>query len=190
MSQRKALYLLERANAEDQAHTCTAKVKLEAHWDEESHQIRFIQWASEHVSILPELIGLTHVPNGGKRPQKIGRNGRVYAPEAVKLKHMGARPGYPDLLLDVAVGDFHGLRIELKKQGGALRPEQRAWLVRLRKYGYCADVVHGWREARKLTLEYLAGTFSGYHWQPRHQGRISTLPPLPFQAPQRHTRHK
>lgn len=38
-------------------------------------------------------------------------------------KQRGAKKGFPDLLL---TGRFHGL-IEVKKEGGYLAPEQKAW---------------------------------------------------------------
>lgn len=182
MSAQIAAQLLAQARADDQTHAQRPAALLESHWAEDAHQIRFLEWVAEAAPQLPALAGFTHVPNGGKRPKKVGRNGQIIAPEALKLRLMGARAGYPDLLLDVAVKDFHGLRIELKKHGGELRSEQRAWLIHLRKYGYYADVAHGWREARQLTLEYLAGQWSGYRWLPRHKDRVFSLPPLPLDA--------
>jgi len=60
-----------------------------------------------------------HSPNGGKRAAKIGSSGKRYSPEAAKFKRMGVKAGYPDLIIDIARGAYHGLRIEIKKDGNS-----------------------------------------------------------------------
>ncbi|KQQ99912.1 VRR-NUC domain-containing protein [Deinococcus sp. Leaf326] len=178
MSRALAAGLLAQAVAEDEAYARQPHSVLEQGWDEETHQQRFITWAAMTWPTLPALEGFHHSPNGGKRDQRQNRKtGRLYSPEALRLQLMGVRAEYPDLLLDVAVWDWHGLRIELKDLDGELSTNQRPWLVRLRREGYLADVARGWRDARRLTLEYLSGQFTEYRWSPRFADRHQTLPP-------------
>ncbi|KQR37753.1 VRR-NUC domain-containing protein [Deinococcus sp. Leaf326] len=188
MSRALAARLLAQAVAEDEAYACKLHSVQEEHWDENAHQIRFITWAAETWPTLPALEGFHHSPNGGARAKRTGRDGRLYSPEALRLQLMGVRAGYPDLLLDVAVGDWHGLRIELKALDGELSTNQRPWLVRLRREGYYADVARGWRDARRLTLEYLSGQFTEYRWAPRFADRHHTLPPYALNARSRRAR--
>lgn len=119
---------------------------------EDAHQAALLAWAHVATGMHPDLAFLVHVPNGGKR-------GKL---EACRLKRQGVKRGYPDLLLDVARGGYHGLRIELKATRGDLgrapvvSPEQSAWIRRLREQGYCALVCEGWEAARDALLIYLA----------------------------------
>lgn len=119
---------------------------------EDDHQAALFDWAEKSLGRYPELIGLMHVPNGGKRD----------ALEAARFKKQGVRPGYPDLVLDVARGSFHGLRIELKatREDLGRKPqvsaEQRKWLQRLELAGYRAVVCEGWEAARDEIVAYLA----------------------------------
>ncbi|HDS1304210.1 TPA: VRR-NUC domain-containing protein [Stenotrophomonas maltophilia] len=109
-------------------------------------------WVAAASAQLPDLQYLMHVPNGGRR-------GKL---EAARLKAQGVRAGYPDLVLDVARGEYHGLRIELKATRTDLgrKPEvsaaQRSWLTRLQQQGYRAVVCEGWLAAREELLFYLA----------------------------------
>lgn len=119
---------------------------------EDAHQTALLQWADAAVGLHPDLAYLVHIPNGGKR-------GKL---EASRLKGMGVRRGYPDLLLDVARGQYHGLRIELKAtrtdlgRAPVVSPEQFGWIRRLQEQGYYAVVCEGWESARDVLLFYLA----------------------------------
>lgn len=116
---------------------------------EKYEQIALIEWADETI-INGVLVGdyLCHMPNEGKRgPQSAG--------DFVK---MGGRRGYPDLLLEIAAGGYHGLRIELKApipHDAAVTKDQVKWLERLRSQGYRAEVCRGLEEAKELISEYL-----------------------------------
>lgn len=72
-------------------------------------QEALIQWADLTV-INGHRVGnyLVHVPNEGKRGPKA----------ASEFKRAGGRAGYPDLILDLPSGVWHGLRIEMKAKGG------------------------------------------------------------------------
>jgi hypothetical protein len=69
----------------------------------------------------------------------------------------GLREGYPDLGLDVASGQWHGLRIEMKRADGTGRTsdEQSKWHDRLKARGYCVVVPAGVQEAKRSVEQYL-----------------------------------
>ena len=77
----------------------------------------------------------TAIPHGGKRS----------ITTAVDLKAEGVRAGYPDILVDLPRGPYHGLRLELKRRDGVpsqVKREQREWGERLNQQGFLAVV--GW----------------------------------------------
>lgn len=85
----------------------------------------------------------SHFPAGEKRDASTG----------AKLKRMGTKPGWPDLILVSPSGEFHGL--ELKRRGGDLSDEQEAFHERATGRGWkiaVADnfntalaILNGWR---------------------------------------------
>ncbi len=81
--------------------------------EEDLHR-QCIEWVSLMEKSNPILISMTHVPNGGKRP-----NG-----EAGKLKAMGVKPGFPDLFLPKKNLNWQGLAIELKSPVGVMSTAQ------------------------------------------------------------------
>lgn len=106
-----------------------------------------IQWADMHPVIRGRLV---HVANGGKRN---------YVTAAI-LKALGVRAGYPDYLLDIARGQYHGLRIELKAQrphDAPVTAYQREWLMTLAREGYACCIARGWDEARAAIEAYEHG---------------------------------
>lgn len=109
-------------------------------------QEALIQWAALTV-IKGNRVGdyLVHVPNEGKRGPKA----------ASEFKRAGGRAGYPDLILDIPSGEWHGLRIEMKAKGGKPTSKQLEWIERLRAVGYRAEVCYGFDSAKKLISEYL-----------------------------------
>lgn len=111
--------------------------------------IRLMQIVRMHEHLHPDLQNLTAIPNGGDR------HGAV----AAKMKAEGVKKGYPDYLLDVPRGDFHGLRIELKRINASpsdTKPEQKAWHARLRDAGYRVEVCKGWEAAWAVLCDYLS----------------------------------
>ena len=110
-------------------------------------QEALIQWAALTV-IKGYRVGdyLVHVPNEGKRGPKA----------ASEFKRAGGRAGYPDLILDLPAGDWHGLRIEMKSRDGKPTATQLEWIERLRGAGYRAEVCYGFEDARNVITEYLA----------------------------------
>ncbi|EAN1747492.1 VRR-NUC domain-containing protein [Salmonella enterica] len=109
-------------------------------------QEALIQWADLTV-INGRRVGdyLVHVPNEGKRGPKA----------ASEFKRAGGRAGYPDLILELPAGEWHGLRIEMKAKGGKPTAAQLEWIERLRGVGYRAEVCYGFDEARIVVMDYL-----------------------------------
>lgn len=117
---------------------------------ESVEQQHLFQWAAVSAAVRwpKEMRMLYHVPNEGKRSKANG----------ARLKSEGLRAGVPDINLDVARGQYHGLRIEMKRRrGGRVSPEQAAWLEALREQGYAAIVAYGWEEAADAIEKYLRG---------------------------------
>lgn len=80
---------------------------------------------------------LVAVPNGADCARKLDeRTGEWVSPNRQRLLAEGMRPGYPDLLLDVARGGWHGLRLEMKSGAGRLSEEQKTRRELLEAEGY------------------------------------------------------
>lgn len=118
---------------------------------ESSEQVALFSWAALAHGKYPELRKLYAIPNGGLRGKAT----------AGKLKAEGVKRGRPDIALDVARGEYHGLRIEMKRRAvkgfksGVLSEEQRGCISDLESDGYCALVAYGWEEAKDFLIEYL-----------------------------------
>ena len=112
---------------------------------EHDEQVALFQWAAG--SGIPELELMAAIPNGGYR----------HPATAALLKKEGVQAGYPDIVLDVARGGYHGYRLELKRSDRSNHPtpEQTAWIERLRAQGYRVDVCYGCEEAIEAILMYL-----------------------------------
>ena len=112
-------------------------------------QNKILRWAKRYPykgNVLADY--LVHVPNGEKRSKRV----------AAGLKHSGVKKGYPDLMMDIALNGYHGLRIELKtKAGGVVSPEQKERLKMLNSEGYLAVVCKGFDEAIKTITDYMSG---------------------------------
>ena len=114
---------------------------------EHEEQVALFQWAEAHEAQYPSLAMLAAIPNGGYRPMTT----------AAMLKAEGVKAGYPDIVLDVARGPYHGLRIELKRadRSNHATDAQREWLARLNFQDYLAVVCYGADEAIKVITDYL-----------------------------------
>lgn len=124
------------------------ELKRGASSDPSEHQlqVRVIAWWNKwHEQFGLPVFALFHVPNGGSR----------HAIEAVNLKAAGVRRGVPDLFLDVPRGGFHGLRIEMKRKGGVVSPEQREVHAFLDQQGYAVQICWSDGEAIETIKEYL-----------------------------------
>ena len=109
-------------------------------------QVKVIAWWNKSCAAysLPAF-ALYAVPNGGSR----------HMLEAVGLKDEGVRRGIPDLQLDVARGEYHGLRIEMKRSKGVVSPEQKEVHQFLAGQGYRIIVAFTSQEAINAIDDYL-----------------------------------
>lgn len=115
---------------------------------EHKHQKLLLLWCDIQALENPDLECLAWIhaiPNAGLRTRASG--GMMVAE--------GLKSGVPDLFLDEPRGVFHGLRIEMKRQGGRVSDTQELWLKHLMERGYFAVVCVGWLEARDTILWYL-----------------------------------
>lgn len=80
----------------------------------------------------PRFGWLHHSPNGGARSVVTG----------ARMKAMGTRKGFPDLILPIpaGAGRFRGLAIEMKAGKGTTTPEQRAWLEAFHQWSWHVEV--------------------------------------------------
>lgn len=85
---------------------------------------------------------------------------------SVQKAQNGGLSGYPDLFVAEPIGPYHGLFIELKKEGVRIKKKNGEWandhidkqaemLERLRFRGYRAEFAVGFDEARKLLESYM-----------------------------------
>lgn len=88
--------------------------------------------------------------------------------QAKKHKRLQGRRGYPDLFIAHPMGKYHGMYLELKKDGTRLQKrngdfasehikEQWEMLGALTLRGYKAEFACGFDEAKKIIDEYLGG---------------------------------
>ena len=89
-------------------------------------------------------IPIVHIPNEGKRSLSY----------AARMKKMGLRRGFPDLLVPLARGGYHGLFIEMKYGKNKTTKEQKEWLERLSAEGYACAVCYNAAEAIKTIESY------------------------------------
>lgn len=114
---------------------------------EHDHQRALIAWAKHMATAEPSLAFLSHlfaIPNGG------GRN----AATAGRLKAEGVLAGVPDLFLPVARGGYHGLWIEMKKEGGRASKSQEDFFAFLRGQKYYVAVCLGCEAAKDEIIKY------------------------------------
>lgn len=120
---------------------------------EHQEQAALFKWAELSVGKYPDLEWLYAIPNF---PGHVGGfTARINAGRRAKAE--GRKKGYPDIGLDLARGDYVGLRIEMKRvKGGSLDLEQKRWHERLRANGIRVEVCKGWEAARDVLVDYLS----------------------------------
>ncbi|WP_034256831.1 VRR-NUC domain-containing protein [Adhaeribacter aquaticus] len=67
----------------------------------------------------------------------------------------GLTKGVLDLNLDIPNGQYSGLRIEMKKPGGSLSPEQKEMIAENEYFGYKSVVVDNLESFQQAILDYL-----------------------------------
>lgn len=122
--------------------------------DESQSQRALIEWASmasfpcQIPNIKPDekiIDFLYAIPNGGARSKAT----------AGKLKAEGVKAGVWDLKLEVPIGKFPGLWIEMKAGKNTLSKEQVQWRDRMQRMGFKCVVCWDWLAAKDHIMEYL-----------------------------------
>jgi hypothetical protein len=122
---------------------------------EERVQYALVQWFQMQY---PRKLWFTNILSGGM--YLTPRQGR-------KFKLLGAPRKFPDFYVDEPVGKYHGLRIEIKKDGERLKKRNGEWasehikeqsemLERYRERGYYADFAIGFDQAKQIVEHYFA----------------------------------
>ncbi len=123
--------------------------KISSH-HEDQHQRALASWAL----FQPVLRGrFMHIPNGGQRTRLQG----------ALMKAAGTLRGVADNFIAIARSGYHGLWVELKAPRpfkSVVSPEQKEFLVNMRKEGYAIAVCYGWMPATDIILAYLAGRWN------------------------------
>lgn len=97
---------------------------------EHGMQVAVIHWAQLQAAVLHPLRLLYAIPNGGKRPLRVG----------LEMKREGLRKGVLDLNLPVPARGFVGLWVEMKTATGVLSTDQKWWREQLRAAGHDVQV--------------------------------------------------
>lgn len=114
---------------------------------EQVEQEALFRWAAYNQGRLPELAGMYHIANEGKRSRASGGI----------LRAMGMKRGVPDICLPVARGGYHALYIEMKRrEGGKLSADQAEWIDWLNVHGSLAVRCDGWEAAARVIEEYMS----------------------------------
>lgn len=109
--------------------------------------------------MLVQWIDFLVLPNGLRPGLFFAHNANGLARNKTEggiFKAQGMRKGWPDYSLDLPLGDYHGLRLELKAENGA-KPDagQLAILERLESVGYKCCVAWGFDDAKGQIERYL-----------------------------------
>lgn len=141
---------------------------------EESEQAAVVQWAATQPigrnavqwhNLTGKTIGdfLFMVPNG----VYLAGDARQRARQAMRLKAAGFKPGVCDLVLPVAIGQWHSLYIEMKlprrhpltgkRLDSKLSDSQREFGQLMLAAGNCWVVAHGQVEATGALAAYIRG---------------------------------
>lgn len=114
---------------------------------EEIEQARLVRWS--HLprvrEIMPALRWLHHSPNGGERSAFAG----------AQMKALGAKPGFPDLILPFDTGAYPGLVIEMKSATGKTTDKQNEWLGHFEAQNWQIRIARSAQEARTHLCQYL-----------------------------------
>ena len=114
--------------------------------EEDLHRV-CIDWARLQEGRYPALRWLVHCPNGGKRSKA----------EAGRLKSMGVKAGYPDLVINRSSGIWTGFAVELKSDTGRVSQDQQDWLEMFLDEGYLVVVIRSLDVFIEAALLYLKG---------------------------------
>ena len=86
-----------------------------------------------------------HIPNEGPRTPRYG----------AKMKAMGLMRGVSDVFIALPCGDYNGMFIELKREGGKCTPAQSDFLDRMSAVGYKTAVTYGVEDTITAISDYI-----------------------------------
>lgn len=112
---------------------------------EHDEQVAFFEYVRLKANTDPRYNNIFAVPNQGLRSP----GARHY------FYKEGLSPGVPDVAVMVPAGKFHGLFIEMKYGRGKVTKNQREWLNKLTKQGYCCAVCTSSEKAIEILEAYL-----------------------------------
>ena len=120
---------------------------------ESVEQQRLFSWIDATARLYPEgsveretLHWIHSIPNGAHVTKGMAR----------RLVAEGLKAGILDVSCDEPRHGFHGLRIEMKRKGGRLSPDQRRYLEYLARINVRREICYSWQEAAKVIIEYLS----------------------------------
>lgn len=122
---------------------------------EHDEQVALFHWIRMYQDRIPELKYVFAIPNGGMRPKKRNARGKLYSPEAERLRAEGVRPGVLDVQMPIPYKGYHGLWIEMKYGKNDLTEEQSDFAKAMIHYGHCVRVCWDWESARDVILDYM-----------------------------------
>ena len=123
------------------------EIKTPKKTTEAREQSMIVMWSHKKLvrDLMPDLRWLHHSPNGEKRDARTGN----------KLKAMGVKPGFPDLILPVRAGNAPGLVIEMKSETGSTSAPQKEWIAHFQAQGWEFRLARSAQEARTILCQYL-----------------------------------
>lgn len=110
---------------------------------ESSDQMAVIRYFDMQYPKLSPL--LIHVPNGVHANAVVGS----------RLKKMGQRTGFPDLVLFYRTDEYDGLMIEMKTLKGKLSDHQKFYADFLNRNGYLCETARSFDDAKHIIDRYL-----------------------------------
>ena len=124
-------------------------------YEEQCAVVKFVE--RQYPKLAPHLVSsLNGVAIGNFKTKQ----GRVQGAIRIKReKKAGMKVGWPDLSLSIPSEQYHGLYIEMKKQGGVpsdLSDEQKFYIESIHALGYCCVWCAGADEAIEVIKDYLA----------------------------------
>lgn len=100
-------------------------------------------------------------------------SGAKLSPWQARMQKMqnGGRRAWPDMMIAEPIGNYHGLFIELKREGARLKKQNGEWasshiaeqnimLNELSNKGYKAEFAIGFEQALDLIDDYLGGKYA------------------------------
>lgn len=112
---------------------------------EDSELIAFFDWIEWQIKKYPFLKVVHHVENERQCTPTQGN----------RRKRKGVRAGILDISAPIPRGFYHGLYIEMKKEGGKISSEQNEIITYLKELGYYVAVAYSADEAINIFTRYM-----------------------------------